>query len=97
MKTIITYAKYIVFIIVTAFAVDARYGLQTVQAENTAAIELIRLERQEEVYQRRYFDLSERYGPTPTHEQKIDLEKAKADWDKQKAKVNKALGLKDET
>jgi len=94
MKRIITYAKYIAFIIVTAFAVDARYGLESVQAENTAGIELIRLERQEEVFQKRYFDLSRQHGDNQTHEQKLDVEKARVDWEQKQKAVDRALGIK---
>ena len=93
MKAAITYIKYIIFIVVTAFAIDARYGLEAVQAENTAGIELIRLERQEEVLQKRYFDLSRNYGGYPTHEEKLVIEKAKIDWQKKLNEVNKALGI----
>jgi len=94
METIIKYAKYIVFIIITAFAIDARYGLETVQAENTAGIELIRLEKQEDVLQKRYFDLERRYGDNQTHEQKLDVEMAEVEWKKKQREVNRALGIK---
>lgn len=96
MKKIATLVSIIIGLAVIGSTVDNRYGLAKIQAENTADIKLIRLERQEEVFQKRYFDLVRQYGPFPTHEQKIEIEKAKVDWGKKKKKVDKALGIKDD-
>ena len=62
MKRLAVWIPIIIMLITGLFALDSRYGLDSVQAENTADIQLIRLERVEEVYQRRYIDLKRDYG-----------------------------------
>ena len=100
MKTFITYVKYIIFIIVTAFAVDARY-LSTADGEAIIQVQQLILKNQnvhdlrhqEDVLKKRYFDLEKQYGANPTNKQRVDILEAKLALERKQKEVNNALGI----
>ena len=102
MKQFITYIKWVVFIIVTAFAVDARYlstaegeSIMQVQQQILANQEVHNLKHQEDVLKERYFDLERRYGAEPTNEQRVEILEAELAYEQKQKEVNKELGMKE--
>ena len=88
MKKLSIIISIIVGIIVIGTAIDRKYSHAAFQQYIMEQKAIHKLEHQEEVLQKRYFDLSRRYGETPTHEEKLEVEKSKAEWEQKQKEVN---------
>jgi len=94
MKKISLIISIIIGLAVIGSTIDSRYGRAEVQRYLLEQKTIHKLEHQENVLQKRVYDLERRYGEAPTHEQKLDIKEAEIELKKKQRELNKELGIK---
>lgn len=93
MKNLKAYIILITLIVVTAFTIDSRYGLATVQEEIFERQEIHKLEHQEDVVEERLWDLEDRQAKRPTADGIKQIKKIKSRLQKIQREINKELSI----
>ena len=93
MKKLSLLISIIIGLAVIGTTIDSRYGRADVQSILVQNQAVHKLEHQEDVLQKRVFDLERRYGAEPTHEQKLDIKEAEIELEKKQGELNRELGL----